>query len=573
MDTEIQPTPEGLTRAEAIKAASRHLRGAIKQELGEATPAFTEESAAILKFHGIYQQDDRDRRREARRLGLDKHHMMMIRTRIPGGQVTPDGYLAHDAIASAWGNDTLRITTRQCFQTHGVLKGDLHSAVHAINAALMTSLGGCGDQVRNIMSCPAPAISPFSDAANAYLRDLVAALTPQTRAYHEIWVDGDLVHSGAPDGESEPLYGEQYLPRKFKVAVAVDGDNCVDIHANDLGFVIFPREDGAVAGVNVLVGGGLGRTHNKPETYPLASVPMAFVEPDQVVPVARAVVTVQRDFGDRTNRRHARLKYLIADRGLDWFRDQVRARLEFDLAPPRAMTWKPVDDHLGWHERGDGRLYHGLFVENGRIQDGPDGRLRSALRQIVAELRTPVRLTAQQNLILESIARGDRDRVDEILAAHSVARAEDIPQTLRNSMACPAYPTCGLAVAEAERLLPSLIREIALLIDGLGLSGERISYRMTGCPNGCARPYLGDVGFVGTTLGKYDVYLGGDFEGTRLNTLYAHNVPAAEITALLEGPLRQFRSERRAGEGFGNWVHRVGVDDLRGLHGVPAVMA
>ncbi|MBO0681735.1 MAG: NADPH-dependent assimilatory sulfite reductase hemoprotein subunit, partial [Candidatus Dormibacteraeota bacterium] len=533
------------------------------EELQEDTPAFTEEAVQVLKFHGVYQQDDRDRRKEARAKGLAKAYQMMVRTRVPGGVVSPEGYLAHDEIAGRWGNGTLRVTTRQDFQLHGVLKSDLHSAIHAINESLMTTLGGCGDQERNIMCCPAPIADGFRQEVRGVLSRLVGALTPSTRAYAEIWIDGELASSVAPPYESEPLYGEQYLPRKFKTAVVVEGDNCIDAYSDDLALVAMRAPDGGLAGWNVLVGGSLGRTHNKPDTYAAVAVPMAFVEPDQVVDTARAVVMVQRDFGDRVNRRHARLKYLIAERGIDWFRDQVQGHLEFELQASRPLHWEPVDDHLGWHEQGDGRWFYGLYIENGRIADGGGVRLRTALRTLVQEMRLVVHLTPQQNVILTGIEPSQRDRVEAVLREHGVALSEELSPTLRNSMACPAWPTCGLAVAEAERALPGLIREIDGLVSELGLADERISWRMTGCPNGCARPYLGDVGFVGTTLGKYEVYLGGDFEGTRLNTVYARNVPLEEIPGLLRDPLEAFRDERRPGEGFGDFCHRIGVHNLR----------
>jgi sulfite reductase (ferredoxin) len=568
IDEQENPNPEleRQSKVEQIKAASKHLRGSIKEELGETAPSFTEESATLLKFHGIYQQDDRDRRKEARAKGLDKHHMMMIRTRIPGGVVSPEGYLAHDQIAQVWGNQTLRITTRQDFQLHGVLKGDLHASIGAINSALMTTLGGCGDQQRNIMCCPEPWSEGdrFRGEVHTFLGSLVPALTPRTRAYHEIWIDGQLAADTQPEDEVEDLYGEQYLPRKFKTAIALEGDNCVDVYSNDLGLVAVAGPEGELAGIQILVGGGLGRTHNKPETFPAVSVPLAFVEPNQAIETSRAVVSVQRDYGDRVNRRHARLKYLIHDRGIEWFRARVQERVGFELRPSRPLSWQPVDDHLGWHEQENGLFYYGLFVENGRIGDWDGLRLRSALRTLVEEVRPTIFLTPQQNLLLAGLVEADRERVEELLRSHEVPLSAEVSRSIRHSMACPAIPTCGLAVAEAERALPGLMREIEALVADLGLGDERISYRMTGCPNGCVRPYLGDVGFVGTTLGKYDVLLGGDFAGTRLNRLYAANVPLPEIPGLLLEPLRAFREERSTGEGFGDWCERIGVDALRG---------
>jgi sulfite reductase (ferredoxin) len=552
---------EDLSKNESIKAGSNRLRGHIADELVEDSPAFGEESEQLLKFHGIYQQDDRDKRKEARARGLDKHHQLMIRTRIPGGVVSPDAYIAHDDISQTWANGTLRVTTRQDFQLHGVLKGDLKRSIAAINHALLTTLGGCGDVERNIMCCPEPNSDQFHAEVDSTIKAMVAALTPRTGAYHEIWLDGEVVDSSEP--ELEPLYGERYLPRKFKTTVALEGDNCVDVYAHDLALVAMRGPDAAVRGFNVLVGGGLGRTHHKPETFVAVALPLAFVDPDQAVEVSRAVIEVQRDHGDRTNRKHARLKYTIADRGLDWFRVEVQARVPFQLQPPESLHWQPVDDHLGWHDQGDGNLYVGIYVENGRIADVGDARYRTGLRRIVEEIRPQVRLTAQQNMILAGISRSQRARVDELMREHGIPTVESIPRAIRHSMACPATPTCGLAVAEAERALPGLIRQIAGLLNELGLAEERISFRMSGCPNGCSRPYLGDVGFVGTTLGKYDVMLAGDFDGTRLNRVYAPNVPISEIPSLLRAIFIEFRANREVGEGFGDWVERVGFDALR----------
>jgi sulfite reductase (ferredoxin) len=551
------------TKVEGVKEASHALRGTIADELATDTPTFDGANGVLLKFHGVYQQEDRDRRREARQRGLERHYQMMIRTRIPGGRVSPEGYLAHDEIADRWGNGTLRITTRQDFQLYGVLKGDLWASMHAINEALMTTLGGCGDQVRNVMCCSAPLHDRLRTELRSVLPGLVAGLTPTTRAYHEIWVDGELAGDTAPEPEPDPLYGTRYLPRKFKVGLTVEGDNCIDVYSNDLGLVAMRAPDGGLAGFTVLVGGGLGRTNNKPETYPAVAQPLAFVPIEQVVETARAVVAVQRDHGDRTERRHARMKYLIAERGLAWFHEQVQSRLPFRLGDPRPLTWEPLDDHLGWHEQGDGRLFYGLFVENGRIQDAGGMRLKTALRRLVEEHRPVLWMTPQQNLIVAGVEPGGQSAIERLLTDHGVPLTAEVSQTVRNSMACPAIPTCGLAVAESERVLPDLIRRIDGVVADLGLADERISVRMTGCPNGCARPYLGDVGIVGTTLGKYDVFLGGDFLGTRLNSLYAHNVPLEEIPALLHGPLAAFATEREVEEGFGDWCHRAGVEALQ----------
>jgi sulfite reductase (ferredoxin) len=561
-----------MTAAERVKARSNRLRGTLGTELLEDTPVFSDDAEVVLKFHGVYQQDDRDLRKEARKLGLDKHHMMMIRTRIPGGIVTPDAYLAHDRIAGMWGNGTLRITTRQDLQLHGVLKGDLKKAIRAINDSLLTTLGGCGDQERNVMCCPAPWHDRLHREVNQTLAALVAGLTPTTRAYSEIWLDGELAASNQPD-PPDTLYGDQYLPRKFKTAIAVAGDNCVDIYANDLGLVAHASDDGGLEGFDVLVGGGLGRTANKPNTWPAVAVPLAYVQPQHAVEAARAVVAVQRDHGDRSDRRHARLKYLIADRGIDWFRAEVASRLSFELEPSRRLQWTSAEDHLGWHEQGDGRSCYGLFVENGRIHDTETSGLRSALREVVETLHPELRLTPQQNILFTNLSREQRSVFVAILDRWGVARTESLPNAIRHSMACPAYPTCGLAVAESERAMPALIREIALVQQGAGVEDSRISYRMTGCPNGCTRPYLGDVGFVGTTLGKYDVFLGGDFEGTRLSELYAHNVKLEDIPHLLRGPLFDYARNRLPGEGFGDWCRREGIVELAERHALVEVSA
>ena len=550
-----------MSHVEHVKGASNALRGSIAGEIAGDASLFTEDTVQLLKFHGVYQQDDRDRRKEARKLGLDKHHMMMIRTRIPGGLVAPIAYLAHDSIAEDLGNGTMRVTTRQDFQLHGVLKHDLKSAIRRINDGLLTTLGGCGDQERNIMCCPAPLSDPLRDQVRSLLPQLVAGLTPTTCAYVEIWLDGELAVSSEPDPPDE-LYGDRYLPRKFKTALAIEGDNCVDVYANDLGLVARRGDDGELAGFDVLVGGGLGRTANKPNTWPAVAMQLGFVEPEHVVALARAAVAAQRDYGNRSDRRHARLKYTLADRGIDWFRGEVESRLGRALQPARTLRWATAADHLGWHEQADGRCFYGLYVENGRIADTDEHRLRTALRELVVTLSPQIILTPQQNVILAGLRASDRKVLMETFERYAVTPSEDVPLAIQHSMACPAWPTCGLAVAESERAMPSLIRELAVVQESAGLSRQAISFRMTGCPNGCARPYLGDVGFVGTTLGKYDVYLGGDFEGTRLNQLYAHNVPLAQIPSLLRGPLDEYARTRQPGEGFGDWCERRGVSCL-----------
>jgi sulfite reductase (ferredoxin) len=553
---------EAQSKVELIKAASNRLRGDISAELNGPEAAFSDASMQLLKFHGTYQQEDRDRRKEARRLGLAKHHQMMIRTRVPGGVVSPDAYLAHDRIAERWGNGTMRLTTRQDLQLHGILKGDLRSSIREINSALLTTLGGCGDVERNIMCCPAPIVDGFRADLDVALTALVAELTPRTGAYHEIWIDGELAVDSRGE-EHEPVYGDRYLPRKFKTAIALDDDNCVDVHANDLGLVAHRNAGGGLDAFTALVGGGLGRTRNKPDTFAAVARPLGSVAPEHVVALSRAVIEVQRDHGNRADRRHGRLKYLLAARGLPWFREQVQERLDFALGDPLPVTWPRVEDHLGWHEQGDGNLFLGVYVENGRVTDTPGLALRTALRSLVEIFRPPLRLTPQQNVIIAGIAPADRAAVEASLREHGVELPAQLPALRRLAMACPAIPTCGLAVAESERVLPDLIRAIENLADGAGLRDSPISVRMTGCPNGCARPYLGDVGLVGTTLGKYDVFLGGDPAGTRLNWLYAAAVPLGSICDLLSPLLHAYRAEGAGGEAFGDWCDRAGAEQLQ----------
>lgn len=411
------------------------------------------------------------------------------------------------------------------------------------------------------MCCPAPLQDRLRDEVRERLPALVAGVTPTTGAYVEVWLDGELAASSAPEPADE-LYGDRYLPRKFKTALAIEGDNCVDVYANDLGFVARRDDDGGLAGFDVLVGGGLGRTANKPNTWAAVAQPLGWAGPDDLVDVARAAIMVQRDFGNRSDRRHARLKYTLADRGIDWFRGEVEARLGRELEPSRTLRWRTAADHLGWHEQDGATCFYGLFVENGRIHDTPEMHLRSALRDVVQQLSPQIVLTAQQNVIIAGLRAEQRDELYETFDRHGVTPSEDVPTTIRHSMACPAWPTCGLAVAESERAMPSLVRELAVVQESAGLQQQPISFRMTGCPNGCARSQLGDVGFVGTTLGKYDVFLGGDFEGTRLSELYAHNVPLAQISELLRGPLEEYARTRTPGEGFGDWCRRHGMTRL-----------
>jgi len=551
-----------VSAVEKIKEASRGLRGSLAPELAADTSHFEDAAAQLLKFHGVYQQDDRDTRRQRSDAGLEPDYAFMVRCKIPGGVLTADQYLVLDELAGRYGNGTLRVTTRQDNQFHGVVKGDLKRTIRALNNALVTTLGACGDVQRNVMSCPAPLPGGLRDQALAVARQISARLLPRTRAYHEIWLNGNQVAEGAPAPEPEPIYGERYLPRKFKTAIASPDDNCTDVYSNDLGFVVIPDGD-SLAGFNVLVGGGLGMTHGKKVTYPRLADPLGFATPEDVVQVAEAVITVQRDYGDRRDRRHARLKYLLDDRGLDWFRAQVEQRLGRPLRPPAPVRISDVHDHLGWHDQGGGRSFYGLFVENGRIQDAEDAQLRTAVRRIVEVFRAGVHFTPQQNLLLTGIAEERRAALDAMLADHGVRPTGVISTVRRWSMACPALPTCGLALAEAERALPGVIDELEGELERLGLADVRLTVRMTGCPNGCARPYTADLAFVGRSADKYTIFVGGSVLGTTLATAYADLVPRRRLVAQVRPLLERYRVERLPGEGLGDFWCRIGVDELR----------
>jgi len=463
-------------------------------------------------------------------------------------------YLVIDELADRYGNGTLRVTTRQGNQFHGVLKGDLKATIRAVNDALVTTLGACGDVVRNVVSCPAPKSRGLREQVFSVARRLSDQLLPRTRAYHEIWLDGEQVAGGPL--ESEPIYGTRYLPRKFKVAFAFPDDNCCDVHSNDLGFLVV-QEGGQLLGFNVLVGGGMGKTHGKEDTYPRLADVLGFAATEQVVEVAEAVVKVQRDHGNRSDRRHARLKYLLDKEGLDWFRKHVERQLGRRLAPASDIEVSGIADHLGWHAQERGRSFLGLFIENGRIRDAGNSRLRSGIRRVVETLGAGVRLTPQQNLLITDVPDRCRGLVERILADHGVTADAMLSPVRRWSMACPALPTCGLALAEAERALPDVISELERELETLGVADAALTVRMTGCPNGCARPYTADLAFVGRSLNKYAVFVGGSMLGTRLGTQYADLVPRDRLVATVRPLFERFRDERLEGERFGDFCDRV----------------
>ena len=559
LKTDTLPAPTGpLHKNEPLKAESNFLRGNILRDLADhSTGAITEDSGQLTKFHGIYGQDDRDLRNQRRKEGREKAFSFMARIRVPGGVCTPAQWVTLDALADAHANGTLKLTTRQAFQFHGILKGDLWRTINAINRALLDTLAACGDVNRNVMCNPNPEQSALHAETLRITRAIADHLLPRTRAYREIWVGDDLVAGGEP--EAEPLYGKTYLPRKFKIAVAIPPSNDVDIYGNDLGFIAIADAQGKLAGFNVTVGGGLGMSHNQIETFPRIADLLGFCRVDQVIDVAEKILTTQRDYGDRTDRKHARLKYTIEDRGLAWFRAEVERRLGYALAAPRRFEFTHTGDRYGWVEGENGTSHFTLFIQSGRVKDTPGSNLKTALREIALAHTGDFRLTPNQNLIIASVTPSNRPRIEALLHKHHLDGVHHASGLKLNAMSCVALPTCGLALAESERYLPELVELLEAEMEAAGLRDDAITLRITGCPNGCGRPYLAEIGFVGRAPGKYHVYLGAAFNGSRLNTLYKPSVPTSEIVPLLRPIIRRYAAERTPGERFGDFVIRAGI--------------
>lgn len=548
----------GKTDVERIKAASRGLRGTLVESLDNPlTGALAEDDTQLSKFHGIYQQDDRDVRSERTRRRLEPAYAFMIRARVPAGICTPAQWLAMDELARKYANGSIRLTTRQAFQLHGVIRNRLRPVLGQINSAMLDTLAACGDVNRNVMAPVFGERSSIHADVAADARMVSDHLTPRTRAYHEIWLDGEkLADADAPD--AEPVYGPTYLPRKFKTGFAVPPQNDIDVFSQDLGFVAIV-ENGGLSGYNVLAGGGMGTTHGDSATYPRLADVIGFCRRDDVRAVAEAVVTVQRDFGDRAERRHARLKYTIDDRGLDWFREQVVERAGVALEAPRRFAFTHNGDAYGWQRDDNGEWHYLLFVENGRIADIEGRPLMSALRAIAAVHDGEFRLTPNQNLAICRISDTDRQRIGRLLADHGVDNASSVSPLRLHSMACVALPTCGLAMAESERYLPSLVDRLEQRVAAAGLGELPITIRMTGCPNGCARPYIAEIGLVGKAPGRYNLYLGAGFAGQRLGRLYRDNANEEEIVAALDPLFERYAAERDAGERFGDFLIRSGI--------------
>lgn len=545
---------------EKIKLESRRLRGTLAEGLLDAsTGSLSFEDQRTIKFHGSYQQDDRDLRDERRRQKLEPAHQFMIRIRAPGGVFTPKQWLGMDAIATTYANHSLRVTTRQTFQIHGVVKRDLKQTMQAINAATLDTISACGDVNRNVLAASNPQRSRLHAQVHDWAQRLSARFKPATRAYYEVWLDEEKVaESGV---EHEPLYGDAYLPRKFKIAIAVPPDNDVDVFANDLALIAIVDEAGSLAGFNVGIGGSMGASHGIKAHYPRVANVIGFVTPEQVFAIAEAAISVQRDLGDREDRKHARFKYTIDDHGVEKIVALMQERAGFTLQPARAYRFEHNGDRFGWEQGEDGLWRLTLSLPSGRIADFEDGRpLLTGLREIARIHTGEFRLTCNQNVIVAGVTAGARAQIDALVAQYALDRENHAPSALaRSAVACVALPTCALAMAEAERYLPTFLRVVQPLLDKHGLREQPIVLRISGCPNGCSRPYLAEIALVGKAPGRYSLFLGGDHRGTRLNTLYRDNIGEAQIVEALDPLLGRYAGEREPGEHFGDFLHRVGI--------------
>ena len=575
------PTPPSVSpkvsKVEGLKERSNALREPVATEILQDTTHFGEDAIQILKFHGSYQQDNRDNRVK----GQEKDYQFMLRTRNPGGLVPPQLYLTLDRLSEEYGNQTLRATTRQGFQLHGVLKKNLKTVIAEIVRNMGSTLGACGDLNRNVMAPPAPYKNRIEYAyAWEYAERIADLLTPQTGAYYEIWLDGEKAISGEPHPDvlaalqrngnrtifhdkEEPIYGTHYMPRKFKVCVTVPGDNSVDLFSQDVTLVVMTDEQGELQGFNVFAGGGLGRTHNNEQTFARLADPIGYVDKADVYDLVKAIVATQRDYGDRFNRRHARMKYLLHDWGVEKFRQTLEGYFGKAVQPMKPLPPFRYEDYLGWQELGDGKLFLGISVENGRVKDEGAFQLKTALREIVQTYNLPMRLTPNHNILLYEIDPTQKDEIQAILDRCGIQKENELDSLVRYSMACPALPTCGLAVTESERVIPGILDRIRALLDRVGLPDEHFVVRMTGCPNGCARPYLAELGFVGQKPGAYQIWLGADPNQTRLSEPYMDSMPIDDLEKTFEPLFVFFKQDRETGESFGDFCHRVGFDALR----------
>jgi len=538
---------------ETIKLASHHLRGTVAQDLADvATGTISEANSQLTKFHGLYMQDDRDRRAARKQAGQEKAYAFMLRLRLPGGRATPQQWLVLDELAGQLASPSLRLTTRQTFQFHGILKVNAKPFIQRMHQVLLDSISACGDVNRNVMVSPNPERNPVLQQVYEQARAWSEHALPRSRAYHEIWLDEELVAGGEP----EPLYGDTYLPRKFKTGFALPPSNDVDIFTQDLGFIAIVA-GGRLAGYNVVAGGGMGMSHGNEETFPRLADLLGFIPADKVIAIGEAVLTTQRDHGDRTNRKHARLKYTIEDHGVAWFKGEVERRSGIIFEPAREFYFTTTGDPHGWHECADGTWFYGLHILSGRIKDLPGWPMKTALREI-AEMHTgDFRLTPSQNLTISGVTAAQKPVIEAILAKHGLAGENNRSRLRLDALSCVALPTCGLALAESERVLPEILEKFEAVLAGAGLKNDAISLRVTGCPNGCARPYLAEIGLVGRAPNKYALYLGASHNGTRLNRLVAGSVTIDQAVKMLTPVIQRYALERDDGEGFGDFCDRA----------------
>ena len=545
-----------LSPVEGIKTRSRGLRGTLVESLADpVTGAIADDDTQLIKFHGSYQQDDRDLREERRQQKLEPAYSFMIRTRLPGGVATPAQWLALDALTREFGNGTLKLTTRQAFQVHGVVKRHLKDAFQALNQVAIDCIAACGDVNRNVLAGMNPAESALHAEVHAYARGLSEHLLPRTHAYHEVWLDGEKLTG---EMEPEPLYGPTYLPRKFKAAVVLPPHNDVDIYTQDLGFIAIV-EGGNLIGFNLTAGGGLGATHGEAATFPRLADLIGFLPKERLNEVAAAVMTTQRDFGDRTNRKHARLKYTIHELGLPWFKEELARRLGGPLAAPKPFTFTTRGDRFGWVEGIDGRWHLTLRVPGGRVIDGPEQRWCAGLRAYAERNLGELRLTPNQNIVLADIPASEKAAVNALVADFGLGIHETVTRVARDALACVSLPTCPLAMAEAERYVVAFSARVDELLVRHGLAGEAVSVRITGCPNGCARPYVAEIGLIGKAPGRYNLMLGSDALGARLNVLYRENIDESTILAALDPLFAGWAAGRQVAESFGDWCVRSGA--------------
>lgn len=543
-----------LSANEYLKTDSNYLRGTILEGLADQlTGAISESDQQLTKFHGIYMQDDRDLRKERRLQKLERAYSFMIRVRVPGGVCTPEQWIQMDDIADKYTVGTIKLTTRQAFQFHGILKGVLKKTMQEINKSLLDTIAACGDVNRNVMCSVNPDESPVHAQVLDISQKISDHLTPQTKAYHEIWLDGEKVESS--EEEVEPIYGKTYLPRKFKAGVTVPPYNDVDIYSQDLGFIAIV-EDGKLLGYNLSVGGGFGTTHGNTNTFPRLADVVAFVLPEQVVQVSEEVVKIQRDFGDRTDRKHARFKYTMEDRGVEWFKKELFSRLGYELPEPKEFTFTRNGDRYGWHQLENGNWSYTFFITNGRVKDTKEFPMKTGLRELAKVHTGDIRLTANQNVMFSGITPELKDRFQAMLEEFGFSDPTKLSGLRRNSMACVALPTCTLALSESERFLPDLVTELEDVFEEVGLRDDEVIIRMTGCPNGCARPFLGEIGFIGKAPGVYNLYLGAGFKGDRLNKLYRESIKQEDIVPTLRPIIEDYAKTRNEGEKFGDFVIR-----------------